>query len=181
MKPWRHGLVTLSGLPGSGTTTAARLVSQATGFRWVNTGKVFREMALKRGLSVNDFGKLAGMDPTIDLELDRKQISIAKTGRVVLEGRLAGFMATREGLDRLTVWLEAPIETRAARIAARENLLQEEALRLTQEREQDERSRYLACYGFDLEDLSIYDLVIDSVIYSPQDICNQILAALSQE
>ncbi len=45
----------------------------------------------------------------------------ARAGGVVLEGRLAGYLAAQDGLDALKVWLTASDEVRARRVAQRES------------------------------------------------------------
>jgi cytidylate kinase len=178
MSSWLHSVVTLSGLPGSGTTTAARLVTEATGFRHVNTGAVFRQMAAERGMALNDFGKLANDNPEIDRELDARQIAIARGGEILLEGRLAGYMLKDAGVDCLAVWLDAPIDVRIQRVSGRERLALDEARRLSLEREEDERKRFIEFYGFDLARTEVYDLVLDSSQMSPEAICDAILSSL---
>jgi len=168
--------VTLSGPPGSGTTTAARLVAAETGLRYVNTGAIFREMARERGMTLNEFGKLANDNPEIDLELDDRQVAIARAGGILLEGRLAGFMVRRAGIPAVKVCLVAPREVRMARVSGRDGLDFGEAMRLSEEREADERTRFIEFYGYDLNDTSIYDLVMDSSRHSAEDICRQIVA-----
>ncbi len=179
MKGSSSPLVTISGLPGSGTTTAAHLLVGETGLEYVNTGKIFREMAEEHGMSLNDFGKYAAKNPAVDQELDRRQMVRAAKGGIVLEGRLAGQMVTREGLEALTIWLEAPLDVRVARVAGREQVSLPEATRLSREREDDERDRYLEIYGLDLYDTSMYDLIIDSGSLSPRQIIEAILQRLT--
>ncbi len=171
-------VVTLSGPPGSGTTTAARLVAALTGLRYVNTGAIFREMAKERGLTLNDFGKLANETPAIDRELDDRQVAIARAGGILLEGRLAGFVVNRAGIPAVKVCLVAPLEVRMQRVSGRDGHDLGEAMRLSAEREADERTRFIEFYGFDLNDTSIYDLVLDSSLHSPEAICRQIVELL---
>jgi cytidylate kinase len=45
------------------------------------------------------------------------------------------------------------------------------------ERQQVERDRYLALYGIDLADLSIYDLVLDSGVLTPDEVAGAIIDA----
>ncbi len=45
------------------------------------------------------------------------------------------------------------------------------------ERQRIERDRYLALYGIDIEDLSVYDLVLDSGTLSPDELADRIVAA----
>ena len=166
-------------MPGSGTTTAARLVAAATGLRHINTGAIFRQMAEERGVTLNEFGKIANENPDIDRELDDRQIAMARQGGILLEGRLAGFMTKNAGITCLAVWLDAPHEERLKRVAGRDNVALDDARRLSLEREADERTRFIDFYGFDLNDRSIYDLVLDSACFSPTAICDKILAQLN--
>jgi chloramphenicol 3-O-phosphotransferase len=50
-------------------------------------------------------------------------------------------------------------------------------MQANQERERSERHRYLTYYGIDLDDRTIYDLVVDSTSASPEEIAKSILAA----
>ncbi len=170
-------VITISGLPGSGTTTAARLVAAATGLNHVNTGAIFRQMANERGVTLNEFGKLANEDPSIDRELDSRQIDICRGGGILLEGRLAGYMLKDAGVKCLAVWLVAPVDERVRRVSGRDSLPFAEARRLSVEREEDERRRFVEFYGFDLGKTEVYDLVLDSSQLRPPAIREAIVAA----
>ena len=50
--------ITVSGLPGSGTSTLVQGICQVKGWSALNGGDVFREEAANRGLSVADFSQL---------------------------------------------------------------------------------------------------------------------------
>ena len=179
MSGWTYDVVTISGMPGSGTTTAARLVVSATGFRYVNTGAIFREMAQERGVTLNEFGKLANENPEVDRELDDRQIALARAGKVLLEGRLAGYMVDGAGVRALKVWLAAPLDVRLTRVSGRDGQDLEVARKLSQEREEDERKRFIEFYGFDLGRTEVYDLVIDSSCHRPAEISRMIFRAVS--
>jgi CMP/dCMP kinase len=62
----------------------------------------------------------------------------------------------------ISVWLKAPLEVRADRIARREGKERAIALRETQIRDSSEAARYLAFYNIDTANLDIYDLVIET-------------------
>jgi cytidylate kinase len=162
-------LITVSGLPGSGKTTVARLVSRALGLRHVYAGDIFRREAERRGLSLEEFGRLAEQDHEIDRALDRAMLKVARQGNVVLEGRLAGFMAAREGLPAVKVRLEASEEVRAARIACREGVPIDEVRRRMRMREDSDARRYRAIYGFDYYDRTLYDVVAETDDTQPED------------
>ncbi|AKB29499.1 Cytidylate kinase [Methanosarcina siciliae C2J] len=155
--------ITVSGLPGSGTTTLSRLLSEYYELELVSSGEIFRRMAKERGMNLGDFGAMAEKDPSIDLDIDKNQKSIIHTqDNLILESRLAGHMA--EGVPNvLKIWIKAPLLTRVKRIQRREKTISfDEELAKTVEREKSEALRYKNYYGIDITDLSIYDIVIDS-------------------
>jgi cytidylate kinase len=69
------------------------------------------------------------------------------------------------------------VEIRARRIAAREGIAYEEALSAMKSRERSENNRYEKYYGINLDDLSIYDLIIDSSKWGERDIVGMIKVA----
>ncbi len=153
-------LLTISGLPGSGTTTVSRLLAERHGLDMVSAGEVFRSLAQEYGMSLSEFGALAESDDSIDHQIDERQKEIAHTrDNMILEGRLAGHMAPQHALR---IWVKAPVEIRVGRIAVRESGPFEQKLEETKEREASEALRYRSIYGIDIDDLSVYDLVIDS-------------------
>ena len=173
-------LITISGLPGAGTSTVARLVADALGVERVDGGTVFRAMAAERGLDVGSFSLVAENDPEIDLELDQRLAIRAREGDLVLESRLAAWIVTNEGLDALRVWVDADEHERARRVAAREAVDAAAALEANRAREASERRRYRTYYAIDLDDQTVYDLVIDSTGIEPEAIAESIVAAISK-
>jgi cytidylate kinase len=155
-------LITISGLPGSGTTTVSKLVAEALGLDRLPGGEVFRQMAAEAGMSLAEFGAHAQDHPDIDRELDDRLAARAARGGCVIESRLAGWLATREGLVAVRVWVDCDDEVRAARVARRDGSTLAEARADNEARSALERARYQAVYGIDLDDRSTYDLVLDS-------------------
>ncbi|MCZ7394049.1 MAG: cytidylate kinase family protein, partial [Candidatus Methanoperedens sp.] len=92
----------------------------------------------------------------------------------ILEGRLSGFLVDAD----LKVWLKAPVEVRAERIACREEKPVVKAKAETKDREECERERYLKYYNIDTNDLSVYDLVIDSSRWSAEEISEIVAKAI---
>lgn len=170
-------LITISGPPGSGTTTASRLVADSLGLERLPGGEVFRAMAREAGLSVHEFGLRAEADPDIDRELDRRLLERARAGGCVVESRLAGWLVTRDDLPATRTWVDCDESVRAARVAEREGISEARALVENDQRARLERQRYLDLYGFDLADLSIYDVVLDSGQLGPEPIADAIVAA----
>jgi len=180
-------IITISGLPGSGKSTVAGILKKKLGWDYVYTGALFRKMAQEHGMTLEQFGSFCESHPEVDKELDARQLEIAKASKnMILEGRMAGNLVfaerKRQGfnknntgeakhlvfaerknnkLDALTVWLDAPIETRVKRIMKRESGSFEQRLAEAKKRETSEAARYKKYYGVDLYDKKAYDLVID--------------------
>ncbi|WMW25796.1 AAA family ATPase [Methanolobus sediminis] len=168
-------LLTISGLPGSGTTTVSRLLSEKYNLQMISAGEVFRSLAKEYGMTLAEFGALAESDDSIDLKIDERQKEIANThDNIILEGRLAGHMAAKA----LKVWVKAPVNVRVERIVGREGSSFDDKLAETIEREASEAIRYKTIYNIDINDLSVYDLVIDSQKWDQFQITNIISAAI---
>lgn len=139
---------------------------------------VFRAMAAERGMTVADLGAVAETDATIDVALDERLAARARAGNVVLESRLAGWIAHNEGLVAGKVWIACDESVRAARVAGRDDSDDRIALAANQAREASEHRRYRAYYGIDLSDLRIYDLVLDSTARPARALVDEIVAAV---
>jgi predicted cytidylate kinase len=164
----------VGGLPGTGTTTACRKLAEVLDLPHHYSGQIFRDMAKERNLTLAALGDLAERDPTIDRIIDDRQVELLRTGPVILEGRLAGFLAHRDAVDAYKVWFHAEPYVRAERITRREGGDVEERMAEMRIREASERKRYLAYYGFDVSDLGIYDLVVDSTDRTPLEVVEDV-------
>jgi len=177
-------IITVSGLPGTGTTTVSKLLQERTGMEFISSGEIFRGIAAELGLSLAEFGKLAESDFSYDRQIDDRQKEISKTkDNLILEGRLAGHMSLEvpPGKKILRVLLKAPLETRVRRIMNREQSTSSFKFELdkTKTREESERVRYEKYYSIEIADMSIYDLVIDSSGFDPETIVEMILKGCS--
>src|SRR5690606_35113569 len=99
-------LITISGLPGSGTTTLSRVLAADLHLERVPGGEVFRQLASEGGMSLAQFGAYAQDHPEIDQELDHRLTVRAEAGDCVIESRLAGWLVTRAGLTAVRVWVD---------------------------------------------------------------------------
>ena len=171
--------ITVSGLPGSGTSTLCRRLSERTGLEHVDAGRIFRGLAGELGLSLAELGSRAEADGGIDRRLDERMTARARQAAgCLLEGRVTGWMLHRRQLSALKVWVEAGLDTRASRVAGRDRQPLEEAAAAIADRERSERRRFAAHYRIDLSDLSIYDLVVHSDRTDAEGLCGRIEAAL---
>lgn len=153
-------VIAISGPPGSGKTTYASRLARELGLRYHSAGKIFRDIARERGLTLDELSSLAEKDPRIDVEIDRRTLEEALRGDVVLEGHLVAWVV-KEIAD-VKIYVTAPLMERVKRIASREGRDFMEVLAETAARELSQARRFYSYYGIDTRDLSIYDLVVDT-------------------
>ncbi|MFB6101949.1 MAG: (d)CMP kinase [Haloplanus sp.] len=172
-------LLTVSGPAGSGKSTTAAGLAEALDLEHVSGGDIFRDLAAERGYSPVEFNELAEEDEHIDRDLDRRLYQIARDrDGVVLESRLAGWLAGDYADFRL--WLDAPIDVRATRIADREDKSPERAREETLRRERSEQKRYADYYDIPIDDLSIYDLVVNTARWTAADVLAILTTAIER-
>ncbi len=173
-------LVTISGVPGSGKTTVARLLAKRLGLPHVYAGDLYRREAKERGLTLEEFNRLCEGDHSIDRKLDDDMAARAREGNCILEGRLAGYLAAKDGLDALKVWLTASDEVRARRVAQRESGDWRELEKENRVRHASDVRRYKEIYGFDLGDTAVYDLVLSSDDRTPEGLVEELAEHVSE-
>ncbi len=138
----------------------------------------FRNLAEDRGISFHEIRKQAEESDDIDKYLDAHQVELAMAvPSCVLGSRLAIWMLADADLK---VYLLASEEERARRIHARESGSIEEKIRETEERDRLDRARYQRIYGIDNDDYRQADLVINTDVYTPTEIVDQIIEKLQQ-
>ena len=163
--------IAISGKSGCGNSTVSRLVAARLGLRMVNY--TFKDLARDQGLSFDEICRRAETDQQYDLMIDRMQVELSREGGCVLGSRLAIWLLRETAF---TVYLDAPIEVRAARIAKRESKDLALALRETEERDQRDHDRYRRLYGYDVNRFDFAALVIDAEVLGAEKIAETIVA-----
>ncbi len=172
------GVIAISGEAASGKTTVARLLAWKLGYRAVSIGELFRKVAQERGVSLIELHRLAESDHSIDRMVDSYALGEAKMGNVVIEGHLAAWVL--KDVADIKVYLKADENIRAARLANRDGRGISDAMSEIRDREDSNRKRYKDIYGFDVRDLSIFDLVIDTTRIDPPNVLGVILEYVRQ-
>lgn len=171
--------ITVSGLAGTGSSTLSRVVAGRLGLEYEYAGGIFRTEAAHRGMSLAEFSELCERDPAVDRSLDDRQLQLLRSGGLLLEGRMAGWLAHDDGLSHvLTVWVECDDDERFRRLGERDGGDHDEVRERTFAREASETDRFRRFHGADILDTSIYDLVVDSTSTSADDLADVVVAHL---
>ena len=168
--------ITISGPPGSGKTTVAKILAKKLGFNLISGGDIFREMAKEHNMDIMEFSKYAENNWDIDREIDKRLVELAKKNdNVIIDSRLSGWLAYLNGIPAFKVYVKASLPVRVERIWKREGGELEKIRKETIYREKSEKLRYKEIYNIDFEDLSIYDLIVESDNLTPEEIAKIIM------
>ena len=89
--------ITISGHPGSGTSTLVQLLSEQKGWSSLNGGELFRQEAKRRNMSLAEFGQLCQDNLDVDRELDtllkNEMLREDADAPSIVESRLSGWWA----------------------------------------------------------------------------------------
>lgn len=173
--------ITISGFPGSGKTTVAKLLSERTGFRYVSTGQLQREIAAVRGMSTLELNRASERDGTIDEEIDARTLRIGRSDSgIVFDSRLAWRILPRA--IKVFIACSPKIAGERVQAAARDDekyANSTEAASQLRRRFDLEYSRFRSKYGAKLDNLRNFDLIVDSSILPADAVVDAINLATS--
>lgn len=170
-------IITVGGSIGSGKSTLAKDLAKKLSYKYFSVGRIMRELADELGMSLMQLSKLAEEDPSIDRELDSRQIELAKNvSDCIFDSRLGAHLIDSD----FRIWLEASLPIQSQRISLRDNISLSRAEEHVRRREASEAKRYKEIYGIDTHDLNIYDLVLDTSNMSKDEMLDAALNALKK-
>lgn len=170
-------IITIGGLAGSGTTTASKILSEKMGVPYISAGDIFRQMAAEHNMDILEFSKFAEDNSEIDGEIDQRQAKIARESQdLIVEGRLSAYFIDAD----LKICFIAPLDVRSQRISQRENKPLNVVKKEIIKRGESEAKRYQEIHSIDVDNLDIYDLIINTHSFHPESIVNIILKAIEE-
>jgi len=161
-------VICVCGMTGCGKSTVAKRLAEKYGLRYFSGGDALKALALEAGYKPAEKGwweTVEGMkflqqrmgDPKFDKKVDEKLLELAKQGDVVLDSWTMPWLL-KEGFK---VWLEAFPRVRARRVAGRDGIRVEKALKILKEKDERTKVIYKGLYGFDLgNDFSPFNLIL---------------------
>ena len=172
--------ITVSGHPGSGTSTLVKGLMNRFDWTSLNGGDVFRAEAKRREMSLADFGRLCQEELDVDRSLDAllKERMQSESASNIVESRLAGWWAYRLNLPCLRIWLDVDDNERARRVVNRERITLDEALKANSSRSEVDGERFMELYGILPEDEEPYTHVISATNLNADEILESVVVLL---
>lgn len=180
--------ITITGNLGSGKSSIGKILKEK-GYEIVSTGNIFRQLAMEKGLSVEEFNKQVNEatrngDRSVDKMIDD---TTAKIGRerdnIMFDSRLAWHFVP----DSFKVFVLTDINEASRRVfhdsvrANSESYESQEACKKALiHRQEMESVRFREIYDIDYYDMSNYNLVIESTNATPEEIAEEILNRLDE-
>jgi len=179
-------IMTISGNPGSGKSTIAKIIVKKLNAERIYVGQIRRELAKEKGMTIKELNQYALTHPETDVDVDEKASAKAREleqkGKTVLaEGRTQYHFIP----ESIKVYIKVDQDIGAERIwkdLHKNNQRNEGNFKSLEElkqsllaREENDAQRYKKYYGIDHRDLSQYDLVVDTSNITAEEAANQIL------
>lgn len=161
-------VITIDGPSGAGKGTLADFISDQLDIPCYSAGDFFRQLASEKNLTVEELSAQA--DKQTDIQVDERTLDKGLNESCIIESRISSWVLG--DYSDLRIYLTAELEERARRVkkdrekGGREGEDEKKTLQTAKEkiekRDEDNRERYKDYYSIDVEDLEMYDLIIDN-------------------
>lgn len=182
-------IITINGHPGSGKTTIAKRIADALGYKHYYMGKIRREAAKKRGMTLAEYNTFGETSPTTDNEVDEFVKKLGNSqDNFVIESRTAWHLIPQSikifvSVDPLVgaerVFKE--LQSTSHRNEDKELKNIEEVLISHQKRVTSDQLRYQKYYGIDYAAPENFDFIIDTTKLTPDEVFIKTMSFIKQK
>ena len=170
----KKNIIALSADLAAGKGTVSELLIKDLNYGIYRNGAYVRKLAADMGLNITSFNEYLSEHPEIDIQIEKSAAEYAKNhDNFIIDARL-GWYAVPESFK---VYLKVDIDVGAKRAFEDEKRKKTESFATVEEQKQDmikrfnsENERYWNLYHVHKEDMSNYDLVIDTTDKTPEEV-----------
>lgn len=174
----KKNIISISGELASGKGTVSKILMKELNYGIYRNGEYARKLAKDMGLDITGFNIYVEKHPEIDIQIEKSASEYAQThDNFIIDARL-GWYAVPESFK---VYLKVDIDISAKRAFYDESRKSTERFETLEEQKKDiqkrydlENQRYWNLYKIRREDMSNYDLVIDTTNLKPEEVAEQI-------
>lgn len=168
----KRRIITLAGDLASGKGTVSNLLSQDLNYEIYKNGDYVRKLAKEKGVSVTSYNEYLKDHPEIDQEIEQSAAKYAENHQnLIVDARLGWYAIP----DSFKVYMKVDIDVAAQRAFGDSNRKETESFSTVEEHKQDiirryklENERFFKLYGVRKDDMSNYDLVVDTTDITPE-------------
>lgn len=185
-------IITISGTPGSGKSTIAKILQQKLSAERIYVGGIRRELARKKGLTLVELNEYAKTHPETDVDVDKEAAAEArkldKQGKtVIVEGRtqyyflpesIKIFIKVDEEEGTKRIWKDLQNEQTRTERNEGDITSSEQMKKRIRQRATEDNKRYLKYYGINPADESQYDFILDTTKITAEEGAQKILTYL---
>lgn len=175
-------IITIAGKPGSGKSTTSKKLAEKLGYKHFSSGDLFRAVAKERGIDIYAINLLAETEKAIDHQVDERLQKMGdEEDELVIDSRMAWHWMPQS----FKVYLDLDVNVAAERIIMHSDPARLEAEQIPesveayaaqlQKRLDSEIKRYLDLYEANPYNTDNYDLVVDTKIYSIDEVVERVL------
>lgn len=169
----KRNIISLAGDLAAGKGTISNILIEELQYGIYRNGEYVRKLAKDMGLNITSFNEYLADHPEIDVQIEKSAAEYAKDhDNFIIDARL-GWYAVPESFK---VYLRVDIDEAARRAFNDEKRKNTESFETVEEQKQDmirrfklENERYWNLYNVHKEDMSNYDLVVDTTNITPQE------------
>ncbi len=171
-------IISLAGDLASGKGTVSLLLKEDLGYTIYRNGDYVRALAKEKNMSITEFNIYLESHPQIDIQIEKSAAEYAKNNdNLIIDARLGWYAVPHS----FKVYLKVDIDISAKRAFNDPKRKATESFNTIEEQKQDiikrynlENERYFKLYGIRKDDMSNYDLVIDTTNMTAKETSDKI-------
>ena len=172
-------IISISGDIASGKGTVSEILLKRLDYRIYKNGEYFRKLAREHGMDVTTFNKYVEDHPEIDRQIEKRATEYSTThDNYVIDARLGWYSVP----NSFKVYLQVDLEEAARRALNDPKRKTTENFSTLEDQKNDikqryelENKRYAKIYGVHRDDMSNYDLVVNTTNLTPDEVANIII------
>ncbi|MGB0757526.1 MAG: (d)CMP kinase [Patescibacteria group bacterium] len=179
-------IITASGLPGAGKSTITGRLADELGYEFYNMGRLFRDVAKKRNMTLVEYLEYGEQHPEVDTEMDDYQKELGETkDNFIIDSRMGWYfipqsikvffsVEPRVGAERIFQDLQKSND----RNEGTDHETVEDVIKTQERRMNTDSKRYLELYDINPFDHAHHDIVVDTTDKTPDEVFQETLKKL---